>query len=1053
MKDIQPNQPNQPNQPDQANPQTARGKELTKVTLGEATTKPEPRRAAPPPTAPLTPRQPITPSPQAQVSFFHPQSGGAMNQQVDALSQINPMLLRQILHQSKSNIMIADLDEKIIYLNENTTQTFQQVEAELASYIPGFKASQILGESIHRFHKDPEMIRRVLQHLRPGESHRAKINAGKLVFMFNATAQADEEGKKSHYAVEWENITEKESFANKAELLTSALEGSNQAVIMCDRDLVISWVNPATYKLFEENQKVFEQAFAGFNAKTIIGTCIDAFHKNPEHQRRLLSDPKNLPYQTTIQVGPLFFSLNISANLDSEGKYIGTTLNWANTTDLMQERNNSARLQSSLSGAAQAIINCNRDLVITYANPATEKMIQENLDEFRAAFPGFSLDHFVGSCIDRFHQHPEHQRKLLANADNLPYQADIQVGKLTFNLNVSAMRDAEGSYIGNTLEWSNVTATRSNETEVSRLWGLIETAKTNFMICDKDLVITYCNPAVLEMMRQYESELKKNLPQFSVDDLVGTCIDSYHVNPAHQRKILTNKANLPFQSELKLGKLEFGVNATALLDKEGNLIGNAVEWLDYNDRAIYSSEVDRLLTQVMEGNLKERGQVETVPKAFQPMVENINQIIEAIVFPLSEIQERLGEIALGDVEAFVTGDYKGDHAILKNSLNNTLESLRELAKASSQIAEGDLTVEVTPKSGVDAMGKAISQIVQNMNSLLGKVNRAVNQISDGSEQIASSSQSLAQGSTEQASSLEEVSASMTELASQTVANAENANQANSLADAGRSNAQTGDEQMKEMITAMSTIEESSQNISKIIKVIDEIAFQTNLLALNAAVEAARAGVHGKGFAVVANEVRSLAGRSAQAAKETTEMIEDSAKKVRQGIQIADKTAEALTEIVSNVGKVSDLVAEIAAASKEQAEGINQINTGLNQIEQVTQQNTANSEESAAAAEELAQQSGQLQELVSQFKLKEQNEEMELPSGLSPELIAMIQKMIHQQRGGQKAEYQPVARPQRISETSKKPKALPETPIKAGGDKVNSIHPADVISLEGDFGRY
>ncbi|MBZ0265977.1 methyl-accepting chemotaxis protein, partial [bacterium] len=297
-----------------------------------------------------------------------------------------------------------------------------------------------------------------------------------------------------------------------------------------------------------------------------------------------------------------------------------------------------------------------------------------------------------------------------------------------------------------------------------------------------------------------------------------------------------------------------------------------------------------------------------------------------------------------------------------------------------RMAEGDLTVTYQPvepdedTSEIAASFKEISEslneTLDNLNNILSNVTVAVDQVSTGSQQVSSASQSLSEGSTEQASSIEETSSSMEEIGSQTRQNAANAEEANKLTAEARLAADTGNQSMQKMIEAMKEIKDSSTEVSKIIKVIDEIAFQTNLLSLNAAVEAARAGIHGKGFAVVADEVRNLAQRSAKAAKETTEMIEGSMTRVLAGSEIALKTGDALEEIVSSIAKATALVNEITDASRRQATGIEQINDALTQIDSVTQSNTANAEESAAAAEELSSQATQLSNTVRKFKLRD-----------------------------------------------------------------------------------
>lgn len=346
-------------------------------------------------------------------------------------------------------------------------------------------------------------------------------------------------------------------------------------------------------------------------------------------------------------------------------------------------------------------------------------------------------------------------------------------------------------------------------------------------------------------------------------------------------------------------------------------------------------EASMIAASAVEGNLKARSDESKFQGGYRQILEGFNKALDAVEEPIEEASEVLMEMAEGNLCVAMEGNYLGSYKVIKDSLNHTLEAF---------------------------------------NELLGNITEASDQVLSGSTQVSDGSQALSQGTTEQASSIEELTASITEVAAQTKQNAVNASQANELALNAKEGAVLGNSHMKEMLKSMEEINESSSSISKIIKVIDDIAFQTNMLALNAAVEAARAGQHGKGFAVVAEEVRNLAARSAKAAKETTDLVEGSIKKVEIGTKIANNTAEPLDQIVIGVSKAATLVGEIAAASNEQATAIYQINKGIEQVSDVVQTNSATAEQSAAASEELSSQASMLKNMVGKFKLKGGNTE-------------------------------------------------------------------------------
>ena len=335
-----------------------------------------------------------------------------------------------------------------------------------------------------------------------------------------------------------------------------------------------------------------------------------------------------------------------------------------------------------------------------------------------------------------------------------------------------------------------------------------------------------------------------------------------------------------------------------------------------------------------------------------------------------------GDISLSQTDVETIGKYslrKDEIGQLIGSAAAFVSRITEVSEALKQIADGDLTVRLVPQSQNDVLGLSLEKMTDNLNDMFGEINVSSAQVNAGSKQVSDGAQALAQGSTEQAASIQELSSSITEIADKTKKNTDLAEKAAALANSIKESAEKGSGHMDAMMSAVNEINDASGSISKVIKVIDDIAFQTNILALNAAVEAARAGQHGKGFAVVAEEVRSLAAKSAEAAKDTGGLIENTIEKANLGVRIAGETSESLSEIVSGINESTRLVEEIARSSEEQSMGIKQVNVGIDQVAQVVQQNSATAEESAAASEEMSAQSSVLQELVTQFRLKDGGE--------------------------------------------------------------------------------
>ncbi|MCL1882641.1 MAG: methyl-accepting chemotaxis protein [Defluviitaleaceae bacterium] len=402
-------------------------------------------------------------------------------------------------------------------------------------------------------------------------------------------------------------------------------------------------------------------------------------------------------------------------------------------------------------------------------------------------------------------------------------------------------------------------------------------------------------------------------------------------------------------------------------------LSESLQELDDHIEAVYSALMD-VSANAAKGDFDISVDTSRFKGGWEEMINGLNAFVVNVKLPLGEIRTVLNRVEQGLFDSKVEGDYSGDFASIKNDLNSVITSLgsyiQEIDKCLNALSSGDLTYKMNMRLVGDfsRIQDSVTRINDSLAKTMTDISSASSRVLMGAKQISSSAMDLANGASTQASSVQELNASIDMINQQTRQNAENADEANTLSNKSTENAQEGNNAMKQMLEAMIQIKDSSQSISKIIQVIQDIAFQTNLLALNAAVEAARAGEHGKGFAVVAEEVRNLAARSQSAATETTGLITDSITRVDAGSGIAESTAETLDVIVKNANEVLQIINSISTSSKEQAEGIAQISQGINQISQVVQSNSAASEETASSAEELTSQAELLQTLVAYFKL-------------------------------------------------------------------------------------
>ncbi|MBE0469829.1 MAG: PAS domain-containing protein [Methyloprofundus sp.] len=480
----------------------------------------------------------------------------------------------------------------------------------------------------------------------------------------------------------------------------------------------------------------------------------------------------------------------------------------------------------------------------------------------------------------------------------------------------------------------------------------LDKLKSNVMMADANYNIMYLNENIQDFLTSREAKLKQALPKFDAKNLIGQNIDIFHKKPAHQRQML-DALSEPMTANIEVAGYHFELAMLPITNRAGVRTGTLVEWRDRTQEVQLLENVGATVKKAQQGYLGERIDVSQLEGVAYELSESINELMDSIQGAMNDVIRVTTGMADGDLTQTIDNEFDGELGELKHAINSSISRI-----------DGIISVAMEASHVVDGAAREVSQ---------------------GSHDLSERVQ-------QQAAALEQTSATMDQMNSTIQHNTENTQHASGIARSVQQTAQQGSEVMGQTIIAMEAIQESSHKISEIVTLIDGIAFQTNLLALNAAVEAARAGDHGRGFAVVAGEVRGLAQKSAEAAKDIKKLIEESVNRIDQGTKLASQSGEVLKGITSSIDEVAEMIQQVAKATEEQAQGIHQVHDAITSIDQVTQQNAALVEETAAASESMRDQSNNLNNEMSFFKTSSSPRQSRAQvSGVSPKLNPVAKK--------------------------------------------------------------